>query len=204
MGMLNNNAPSLLLSRTIVPSFIIDAMLLFLLIIPVLAAAEHLLLTALLSDVEGRLRFECWQMAEFVKYPTVGMAVPGVSEVTNISYVVLPPRSSEGYHRPPHPMFFVLLSGQAHVTIPEHSDDELWISEGKNNLMIAADTVGKGHITDYPSDSSTHALQIPFRDGRLPEHTVLRSGVCNFSIDGMHKGASKFSESPYAAQLPLR
>ncbi|KXT12378.1 hypothetical protein AC579_1721 [Pseudocercospora musae] len=85
--------------------------LFFLLAAPVLAVVEHLLLAALLSDAEGRLR-----------------------------------------------------------------KDELWVSEGKNNLMIAADTVGKGLVTDYPSDVPTHALQIPFKEGRLPEHTVLRSG----------------------------
>ncbi|KAF7197814.1 hypothetical protein HII31_00903 [Pseudocercospora fuligena] len=179
-------------------------LLLYLLTVSVLAASEHLLLTALLSDAEGRLRFECWQMAEFVKYPTVGMAVPGGSEVTNLSYVVLPPQSSEGYHRPPHPMFFVLLSGQAHVTIPEHSDDELWISEGKNNLMIAADTIGNGHVTEYPSDVSTHALQIPFKEGRLPEHTVLHPGVCNSSIAGVQDEVSQISELPIAEQLPLK
>lgn len=74
--------------------------------------------------------------------------------------------------------FFVLLSGLAHVTLPE-GDDELWIMEGVNGLMIAADTVGEGHVTEYPSEKETVALQIPFEDGRLPEHRVVRGGVCH-------------------------
>lgn len=39
--------------------------------------------------------------------------------------------------------------------------------------MIAADMVGKGHITEYPLDEETHALQISFKDGKLPTHRDL-------------------------------
>ena len=68
-------------------------------------AAKHLTLTALLSDDYGKLRFECWQMEpSFTKYPTTGSAITGLADVANISYVVLPPRSDEGLHKPPHPM----------------------------------------------------------------------------------------------------
>lgn len=77
-----------------------------------LAYAEKLTLTALLSDDEGTVRFECWEMDSFTKYPTVGMAVPGFADVSNISWVVLPPRPSEGYHKPPHPMFAISLQSQ--------------------------------------------------------------------------------------------
>jgi hypothetical protein len=73
--------------------------------------------------------------------------------------------------------FFVLLSGLAHVTLPT-SDDELYIVEGVNSLIVAADTRGEGHFTDYPSDKPSIALQIPFKDGKLPEHRVMSKGVC--------------------------
>jgi hypothetical protein len=73
--------------------------------------------------------------------------------------------------------FFVLLSGLAHVT-SDAEDDGLWIVEGVNGLMIAADVLGKGHWTDYPSDKPTVALQIPFQDGKLPDHEILAKGVC--------------------------
>ena len=50
--------------------------------------------------------------------------------------------------------------------------------EGMKGLMIAANVVGDGHYTAYPSDEETHALQVPFRDGRLPDHQVRHPGVC--------------------------
>ena len=77
-----------------------------------------------------------------------------------------------------HPRrFFVLLSGLAHVTLP-NCTDELWIREGVNQLIVAADSVGQGHFTEYPSDSVTVALQIPFTNNIAPDHKVLRNGAC--------------------------
>lgn len=68
-------------------------------------AAQHLQLTALLSHPNGTAYFECWQIAKpFSEYPTVGSAISGLADVSNISYVVLPPLSNEGFHTPPHPM----------------------------------------------------------------------------------------------------
>ena len=66
---------------------------------------HHLQLTALISDEDDEAKFECWEMkTPFSSYPTVGDAITGLAEVSNVSYVVLPPRSSEGLHKPPHPM----------------------------------------------------------------------------------------------------
>lgn len=70
-----------------------------------------------------------------------------------------------------------MLSGLAHVTLPE-SDDELYIVEGVNGLIVAADTRGEGHFTEYPSDKPSIALQMPFKDGKVPKHHVLNKGVC--------------------------
>jgi hypothetical protein len=72
----------------------------------------------------------------------------------------------------------VLLSGLAHVTLPDGSD-EVWIVEGVNGLVVAADTVGEGHHTAYPSDKETVALQVPFADGKVPDHKVLKQGACH-------------------------
>jgi hypothetical protein len=74
--------------------------------------------------------------------------------------------------------FFVLLSGLAHVTLPE-GDGELWIEQGADALMIAADIVGDGHYTEYPSEKESVALQIPFLGGLTPNHRVVREGICN-------------------------
>ena len=66
----------------------------------------HLQLTALISNSDGNAQFECWEMAKpFSQYPTVGQSITGLAAVRNVSYVVLPPRSSEGLHKPPHPMY---------------------------------------------------------------------------------------------------
>ncbi|KAF2169364.1 hypothetical protein M409DRAFT_20587 [Zasmidium cellare ATCC 36951] len=165
-----------------------------------LTYAEHLTLTALLSDDDGKLFYECWEIDSFTKYPTVGMAVPDFAQVSNISWVVLPPRSTEGYHKPPHPMLFVLLSGLAHVTVPASGLEELWIGEG--DVMIAADTIGKGHITDYPLDKESHALQIPFKDGTLPAHRVIKAGICHSTVT-VEDGSRPTSPEMLGDQQPL-
>ena len=71
----------------------------------------------------------------------------------------------------------MLLSGLARVTLPE-GNDELYIVEGVNALIVAADTRGEGHFTEYPSDKPSIALQIPFKDGEVPEHGIVNEGVC--------------------------
>ncbi|RVX73171.1 hypothetical protein B0A52_02298 [Exophiala mesophila] len=48
---------------------------------------------------------QCWRLLNsiFHTYPTVGKAA-FLGDVSNLTYVVLPPRSGEGWHRPPAPM----------------------------------------------------------------------------------------------------
>ena len=72
-----------------------------------ITAPDHLQLTALLSTKDDlKARFECWEIAQpFSSYPTVGQAISGLANISNISYVVLGPRSDEGLHKPPHPMY---------------------------------------------------------------------------------------------------
>lgn len=72
---------------------------------------------------------------------------------------------------------FVLLSGLAHVALP-NNDDDVWIMEGVNGFLVAADVFGTGHNTTYPSDKETVALQIPFKNGVIPEHTILQKSAC--------------------------
>ncbi|KAB5558729.1 hypothetical protein GE09DRAFT_919448, partial [Coniochaeta sp. 2T2.1] len=123
---------------------------------------------------------ECWRFDEsMLKYPTVGAAMK-IADTSNVTYVVLPPRSEEGNHKPPHPMLFVLLSGLAHVRTID-GKDEIWIVEGINNVVVAADDVEHGHFTDYPGDKETTALQIPFKNGKVPGHEVINQGACKAS-----------------------
>ena len=61
--------------------------------------------TAVVSDSNGDARIQCWEFAvPFVEYPTVGMSLQ-LANTSNLTYVVLPPRSKEGLHRPPHVMY---------------------------------------------------------------------------------------------------
>lgn len=67
---------------------------------------KHLQLSAVVSGDDGSAAIQCWEMATpFKQYPTTGEAIAGLAEVTNVSYAVLPPRSNEGIHKPPHPMY---------------------------------------------------------------------------------------------------
>ena len=75
--------------------------------------------------------------------------------------------------------FVVFLSGLAHITLP-NSTDEAWVQGGRNGLIIATDTaaLSTGHITEYPSGDETLALQIPTADGKVPGHILVHSGPC--------------------------
>ena len=185
------------------------------------APNETLYITALTNqpDPPHHARIECWSLNnKFNTYPTVGKSL-SLGDVDSITYVVLPPRSAEGWHRPPHPMYFVLLSGVAQVYVPatktnahattrqsagstqyqanveaEHDsrttaqpmpDDENWdfitITPGSpQQILIAADTDlrAKGHLTFYPGNGETVALQIPFSGGNVPGHVVVHEGGC--------------------------
>lgn len=47
---------------------------------------------------------QCWELSpSFVSYPTTGRAL-SLGDTANTTYVVLPPRGGEGWHRPPSPM----------------------------------------------------------------------------------------------------
>jgi hypothetical protein len=83
---------------------------------------------------------------------------------------------------------FVLLSGLAHVTLPDGSDG-VWVVEGVNGLIVAADTTGVGHHTAYPSDKETVALQIPFADGKVPAHKILKQGACHSASQVISHGS---------------
>jgi hypothetical protein len=58
--------------------------------------------------------------------------------------------------------------------------ESLYIVSGVNPLIIAADIDMRspGHLTFYPSDTETVAMQIPFKHGKVPEHKVLYGGPC--------------------------
>lgn len=74
------------------------------------------------------------------------------------------------------------LSGTAHITVPNSKDEGVWLVGGVNGLVVAADTTGEGHITDYPSDRVTTALALPFANGVIPPYEVVGKGKCESSV----------------------
>lgn len=77
------------------------------------------------------------------------------------------------------------LSGLAHITLPvavhgNSSLDEAWVTGGADGLIIAVDTVGTGHITTYPTDEPTVALQTHFGSMEdVPAYSVVNEGPCH-------------------------
>ena len=71
----------------------------------------------------------CLRLPEpLTKYPTTGFSLPLPlplsTQAHNMTFVVLPSHTSEGWHNPPVPMFFVLLRGEATVyTYDPHNKD---------------------------------------------------------------------------------
>ena len=163
---------------------------------PEIQSQEYLNVTAVVSSPSPphTALIQCWCIPShpFNTYPTVGKSV-FLGTVNNATMVVLPPHSEEGWHKPPFPMFFVLLSGKAHVQAPQTSrqpvdtlaqqyvseDQEVWIEVGSSNqIVLALDTLGKGHLTFYPGNTETVALQIPLADEEAPDHVLLHEGPC--------------------------
>ena len=116
----------------------------------------------------------------------------------NLRRPEVPNTDMEPFHPPLR--FFVLLSGLAHVTLPDGSD-EAWIVEGVNGLIVAADTMGVGHHTAYPSDKETVALQIPFAAGVVPRHEVLKQGACHSSSQVLAHGDDSSTTALLADEL---
>ena len=74
-------------------------------VLPLIVNGHYLTATAITEDEKGTARLECWKFTQpFHTYPTVGRSLP-LANVSNVTYVALPPRSGEGIHNPPHPMW---------------------------------------------------------------------------------------------------
>lgn len=136
-----------------------------------------------LTAANGISVLECWALDPgFVSSSQVGTTGASSLQLGNLangSYSILPPRFNAGLHNAPNVQFVVFLSGLAHITLP-NSTDEAWVQGGRNGLIIATDTaaLSTGHITEYPSGDETLALQIPTADGKVPGHILVHSGPC--------------------------
>jgi hypothetical protein len=170
---------------------------------PFAPATTHLNVTAIVSLPEEphHAAIRCLQSPEpFVTYPTIGSSLL-LGNTANLTLVTLPASphgEGEGWHNPPYPMWFVLLSGRARVWTPpidsnediaetdDASGQEVLINgEGdhRNQIVLALDTLGRGHKTWYygPSGSFVSALQIPLGDNveeALASWRLLHEGPC--------------------------
>ncbi|KAI4088340.1 MAG: hypothetical protein LQ348_005228 [Seirophora lacunosa] len=142
----------------------------------------NLTVTAI-SAKNGVSTIERWQLES----PFSTSSEAGVSGVSfaqlgkagNASYAVIPPHFNGGLHNAPAMQYVVFLSGEAVISVPE-TGQSATIKGGKDGLIIVADTkdVSRlGHVTTYPTGEETTALQIPFADGKVPEHVVLEDGA---------------------------
>ena len=60
----------------------------------------------------------------------------------------------------------------------------MWVQGGKYGVLLAVDNAAVsrfGHVTTYPGDADTVALQVPFEAGTQPKHSVLYEGPCRWS-----------------------
>lgn len=157
-----------------------------------------------LSAQNGSSVLECWQIlpgfTTSSQAGTTGASILQLGNVANMSYSVIPPQFNAGLHNAPTTQYVTsrtftrspilthllslerwvsFLSGLAHITLP-NSTVEAYVPGGKNGFIFAADTAAVsslGHLTNYPSNFETIALQIP-TGGTIPQHNVLHSGPC--------------------------
>lgn len=76
--------------------------------------------------------------------------------------------------------YVAFTSGLAVVSLPD-SKEQAVVHGGKYGLIIAADIAPvskQGHITRYPTDDTTTALQIRMKNNTPPQHSILHKGAC--------------------------
>ncbi|PYH96234.1 hypothetical protein BO71DRAFT_397281 [Aspergillus ellipticus CBS 707.79] len=126
---------------------------------------------------------ECWALdpgfTTSAQAGVSGTSMLSLGPITgNATNILIPGAYDGGRHNAPAIQWVIFLSGVAHVTLP-HSDDEAWVVGGKNGAILALDTAevsADGHSTDYPTQESTVALEVPL--AQVPGHRVLHSGAC--------------------------
>ncbi|RAL09732.1 uncharacterized protein BO97DRAFT_457555 [Aspergillus homomorphus CBS 101889] len=133
---------------------------------------------------------ECWALqpgyAQTTEPGVAGNAILNLGPIANnASNILIPPSYDGGQHNAPALQWVIFLSGLAHITLP-HSDDEAWVSGGKDGMILALDTEDvstDGHATTYPSGEVTFAVEVPLRE--VPGHTVLHAGACGVGEMGV-------------------
>ncbi|KAI1114537.1 hypothetical protein F5Y14DRAFT_413647 [Nemania sp. NC0429] len=139
-----------------------------------------------IAGVNSRSTIQCWQIANpfavSTDAGTKGVAKVSLNNTADVSYLVLPSNYDGGLHTAPAKQWVAFTSGLAHITLPDDPLASAYVVGGAFGLIFAADTADvsrQGHITQYPGNTETVALQIPTKDDSIPPHVVLHTGPCN-------------------------
>ncbi|KAI1774294.1 hypothetical protein F4818DRAFT_419524 [Hypoxylon cercidicola] len=134
---------------------------------------------------DGASTLECWQMDnpfDTSSTPgTSGTAVAMLSNVSTLSYSIIPSAFDGGLHNAPFAQWVVFTSGLAYITLPADANTSAVVPGGQFGLIFAADTKDvsrEGHHTQYPGLTETITLQIPTEDGKVPQYSLLHMGPC--------------------------
>ncbi|KAI9699196.1 MAG: hypothetical protein M1820_007275 [Bogoriella megaspora] len=152
----------------------------------------HLQIPALVTDANNNSVFECWQLEPSI----LSAQFPGpkgfqvVDEISfglveEAEYWVLPPGFDGGLLSTGVPALIHVVSGLMRTALSHDPSTVGWLVGGVAGAMILADMMGSGHQVSYPTDESTVILWLPFKDGMLPEYTVLGQGVCSTNLGAL-------------------
>ena len=75
----------------------------------------------------------------------------------------------------------MILHGVGAITLPDNTSASVTSAGGELGLLFAMDTASmskEGHGSVFPGITETIFLQVPTRDGAVPEHTVLYESPC--------------------------
>ncbi|GKZ19197.1 hypothetical protein AbraIFM66951_008031 [Aspergillus brasiliensis] len=136
-----------------------------------------------LTAHNNQTALECWALdpgySTSSEAGVSGTAMLSLGPVTsNATSHLIPGGYDGGRHNAPTIQWVIFLSGVAHITLP-NSTDEAWVVGGRNGVILALDTAevsALGHYTTYPTQESTVALEVALRE--VPGHRVLHKGAC--------------------------
>ncbi|KAI0179818.1 hypothetical protein GGR52DRAFT_568589 [Hypoxylon sp. FL1284] len=136
-----------------------------------------------ISARDGVSTLECWQMDRPLEIPTQS-DLPGsirgvLSNVSTVTYTVLPPKYDSPVHPAPTKLWVVVV-GFSQVTVPG-DDVGFYTSSDTSSLFFAADTAdvsSTGHRSQNPGDAETISFQIPTQGAVVPPHSVVHMGPC--------------------------
>ncbi|KAI0518505.1 hypothetical protein F5B22DRAFT_599438 [Xylaria bambusicola] len=143
------------------------------------SAATSLNFTAI-STRDNTSHFECWQLSTPFEHSNqlgiAGTAAVVLGDVTNMTYNVIPAGYDSGLHTVPSNQWAIVLNGVAVVELADNSSISVTTNAGESGVLFFEDTATvsrRGHGSFYPGITETIFLQIPTKDGMVPEHRVL-------------------------------